>query len=164
VVEQAIAGTLAPTAVELFKDLNAAREIAFGTSYEHPERLDLEVVRAYLEPCFGTLERARRFERILAALDPDDLKAIEPQLRALTVPTLGVCGTGELSFDVSWAYWLRDTIPGVTAWSPSRAPGCSSPRSGRRTSWPRSSSTGPPTISRAAADGAGPAGRRAAAS
>ena len=114
VVEQAIAGTLAPTAVELFQDLNAAREIAFGTSYEHPEKLDLEVVRAYLEPCFGTLERARQFERILAALDPADLKAIEPQLRELTVPTLVVWGTGDLSFDVSWAYWLRDTIPGVT--------------------------------------------------
>jgi pimeloyl-ACP methyl ester carboxylesterase len=114
VVEQAIAGTLAPAAVELFQDLNAAREIAFGTSYEHPEKLDLEVVRAYLEPCFGTLERARQFERILAALDPGDLKAIEPQLRELTVPTLVVWGTGELSFDVSWAYWLQDTIPGVT--------------------------------------------------
>jgi pimeloyl-ACP methyl ester carboxylesterase len=114
VVEQAIAGTLAPTAVELFQDLNAAREIAFGASYEHPEKLDLEMVRAYLEPCFGTLERARQFERILAALDPGDLKAIEPQLRELTVPTLVVWGTGDLSFDVSWAYWLRDTIPGVT--------------------------------------------------
>jgi pimeloyl-ACP methyl ester carboxylesterase len=114
VVELAIAGTLAPTAVELLKDLNAAREVAFGTSYEHPEKLDLEVVRAYLEPCLGTLERARQFERMLVALDPGDLKAIEPQLRALTVPTLVVWGTGDLSFDVSWAYWLRDTIPGVT--------------------------------------------------
>jgi pimeloyl-ACP methyl ester carboxylesterase len=114
VVEQAVAGTLAPIAVELVKDLNAAREIAFGTSYEHPEKLDLEVVRAYLEPVFGTLERARQFERILVALDPGDLKAIEPQLRTLTVPTLLVWGTGELSFDVSWAYWLRDTIPGIT--------------------------------------------------
>jgi pimeloyl-ACP methyl ester carboxylesterase len=114
VVEQAKAGTLAPTAVELFKDLSAVRQIAFGTSYEHPENLDLEVVRAYLEPCFGTLDRARQFEAILAALDPGDLKVIEPQLRALTVPTLVVWGTGEQSFDVSWAYWLRDTIPGVT--------------------------------------------------
>ena len=114
VVEQAIAGTLAPVAVELIKDLAAAREIAFGTGYEHPEDLDLEVVRAYLEPCFGTLERARQFERMLAALDPGDLKEIEPQLRTLTVPTLVVWGTGDEGFDVSWAYWLRDTIPGVT--------------------------------------------------
>jgi pimeloyl-ACP methyl ester carboxylesterase len=114
VVEQAIAGSLAPIAVELIKDLSAAREIAFGASYEYPEELDLEVVRAYLEPCFGTIERARQFERMLAALDPGDLKEIEPQLRTLAVPTLVVWGTGDESFDVSWAYWLRDTIPGVT--------------------------------------------------
>ena len=114
VVELAIAGTLAPTSVALLKDLNAARDVAFGTAYEHPERVDPEVVRAYLEPCFGTLERARQFERLLVALDPGDLKAVEPQLRTLTVPTLVVWGTGDVNFDVSWAYWLRDTIPGVT--------------------------------------------------
>ena len=113
-VDQAKAGTLAPIAVELVKDLSAARRDAFGTSYEHPENLDLEVVRAYLEPCFGTLDRARQFEAILAALDAGDLKAVEPQLRELTVPTLIVWGTGDQGFAVSWAYWLRDTIPGVT--------------------------------------------------
>ncbi len=114
VVELAIAGTLAPTSVALLKDLSAARDVAFGTAYEHPERVDPEVVRAYLEPCFGTLERARQFERLLIALDPGDLKAVEPQLRTLTVPTLVVWGTGDVNFDVSWAYWLQDTIPGVT--------------------------------------------------
>jgi pimeloyl-ACP methyl ester carboxylesterase len=30
------------------------------------------------------------------------------------VPTLVVWGTGDEFFDVSWAYWLRDTIPGTT--------------------------------------------------
>jgi len=30
------------------------------------------------------------------------------------VPTLVVWGTDDVNFDVSWAYWLRDTIPGVT--------------------------------------------------
>lgn len=114
VVELAVAGALAPTAVELMQDLSAARDASFGTAYEHPERVDLEVVRAYLEPCVGTLERARQFERLLVSLDPGDLKAVEPQLRALTVPTLVVWGTGDETFDVSWAYWLRDTIPGVT--------------------------------------------------
>jgi pimeloyl-ACP methyl ester carboxylesterase len=114
VVELAVAGTLAPTAVELMQDLSAARDASFGTAYEHPERVDLEVVRAYLEPCVGTLERARQFERLLVSLDPGDLKAVEPQLRALTVPTLVVWGTGDENFDVSWAYWLQDTIPGVT--------------------------------------------------
>jgi pimeloyl-ACP methyl ester carboxylesterase len=114
VVELAVSGTLAPTAVELMNDLSAARDVSFGAAYEHPEDVDLEVVRAYLEPCVGTLERAREFERLLVSLDPGDLKAVEPQLRQLTVPTLVVWGTGDANFDVSWAYWLRDTIPGVT--------------------------------------------------
>jgi pimeloyl-ACP methyl ester carboxylesterase len=29
------------------------------------------------------------------------------------VPTLIVWGTDDVFFDVSWAYWLRDTIPGA---------------------------------------------------
>ena len=112
--ELAAAGALAPAAVTLLDDVDAARDLVFGSTYEHPERVPPEIVRAYLEPCFGTLERGRQFERMIVALDPGDLTAVEPQLRALTVPTLVVWGTGDVFFDVSWAYWLRDTIPGVT--------------------------------------------------
>jgi pimeloyl-ACP methyl ester carboxylesterase len=113
-VELAAAGTLAPSAVELFSDLAAAAQFSFGSAYEHPDRINPEIVRSYLEPCIGTLERARQFERLLAALDAGDLVAVTPQLRELTVPTLVVWGTGDTFFDVSWAYWLRDTIPGAT--------------------------------------------------
>ena len=113
-VELARAGNLAPTAVALFADLDAAAKVAFGTAYEHLDRVDPAVIRSYLEPCFGTMERAREFERLLAALDAGDLAAVTPQLRELTVPTLVVWGTGDEAFDVSWAYWLRDTIPGTT--------------------------------------------------
>jgi pimeloyl-ACP methyl ester carboxylesterase len=113
-VELARAGDLAPTAVALFADLDAAAKVAFGAGYEHLDRVDPAVIRSYLEPCFATLERAREFERMLAALDEADLAAVTPQLRELTVPTLLVWGTGDSFFDVSWAYWLRDTIPGTT--------------------------------------------------
>ena len=113
-VELARAGNLAPTAVALFADPAAAAKVAFGTSYEHLDQVDPTVLRSYLEPCFGTLERAREFERMLAALDTADLAAVTPQLRELTVSTLIVWGTGDEAFDVSWAYWLRDTIPGTT--------------------------------------------------
>jgi pimeloyl-ACP methyl ester carboxylesterase len=113
-VELARAGNLAPSAVALFADLDAAATVAFGTGYEHLDRVDPAVIRSYLEPCFGTMERAREFERMLAALDAGDLAAVTPQLRELTVPTLVVWGTGDEAFDVSWAYWLRDTIPGTT--------------------------------------------------
>jgi pimeloyl-ACP methyl ester carboxylesterase len=50
----------------------------------------------------------------MVSLDAGDLEAVTPQLRELTVPTLVVWGTDDEAFDISWAYWLRDTIPGTT--------------------------------------------------
>jgi len=113
-VELAAAGNLAPSAVAMFADLEAAAQISFASGYEHLNRVDRDVIRSYLQPCFGTIERARQFERLLVSLDVADLQAVMPQLRELTVPTLVVWGTGDAFFDVSWAYWLRDTIPGTT--------------------------------------------------
>ena len=114
VVDMAAAGELAPAMAAMMEDIAAARDAAFGSAYERPADTDPEIIRAYLEPCVGTPERAREFERLLVALDPGDLKAVEPQLRELQVPTLVVWGTDDPFMDVSWAYWLRDTIPGVT--------------------------------------------------
>ena len=113
-VELAAAGNLAPSAVAMFANLEAAAQISFGSGYEHQDRIDRDVIRSYLQPCFGTIERARQFERLLVSLDVGDLQAVMPQLGELTVPTLMVWGTGDAFFDVSWAYWLRDTIPGTT--------------------------------------------------
>ena len=113
-IELAAAGNLAPSAFEIFANLEAAAQISFGSGYEHLDQIDRDVIRSYLEPCFGTMERARQFERLLVSLDVGDLQAVMPQLRELTVPTLVVWGTGDEFFDVSWAYWLRDTIPGTT--------------------------------------------------
>ena len=113
-IELAAAGNLAPSAVAMLGNLEAAAQISFGSGYEHVDRMDRDVIRSYLEPCFGTIERARQFERLLVCMDADDLQAVTPQLRELTVPTLVVWGTGDTFFDVSWAYWLRDTIPGTT--------------------------------------------------
>jgi pimeloyl-ACP methyl ester carboxylesterase len=114
VIELAAAGKLAPTAVEMFGDLDAAAQASFGFAYEHLDRVDRDVIRSYLEPCIGTMERARQFERLMVSLDAGDLEAVTPQLRELTVPTLVVWGTDDEAFDISWAYWLRDTIPGTT--------------------------------------------------
>jgi pimeloyl-ACP methyl ester carboxylesterase len=113
-IELAAAGELAPTAVAMLANLDVAAKASFESVYEHLDRMDREVIRSYLEPCFGTLERARQFERLLTSLDAEALRAVEPQLKELTVPTLMVWGTGDTFFDVSTAYWLRDTIPGAT--------------------------------------------------
>jgi pimeloyl-ACP methyl ester carboxylesterase len=114
VIDMAAAGDLAPAMAALMEDIGAARDAAFGSAYEHPNDTDPAVIRAYLEPCVGTPERAREFERLLVALDSGDLEAVQPQLRTLRVPTLLVWGTDDPFFDISWAHWLRDTIPGVT--------------------------------------------------
>ena len=113
-IELAAAGKLAPSAVAMFANLEAAAQISFASGYEHLDQIDRDVIRSYLQPCFGTIERARQFERLLVSLDVGDLQAVMPQLGELTVPTLVVWGTGDAFFDVSWAYWLRDTIPGTT--------------------------------------------------
>jgi pimeloyl-ACP methyl ester carboxylesterase len=114
-VELAARGELAPNAEQLLANIGLARaESSLGGGYEHPELVSDERLRTFLEPVLGTPERARSFERALTALQPDDLLAVEPELKRLTVPTLVVWGTGDAFFDLSWAYWLRDTIPGVT--------------------------------------------------
>jgi pimeloyl-ACP methyl ester carboxylesterase len=113
-VEMARAGGIAPAAPALFADLRAARDALFAVGYEDPDHLSLDTVRSFIEPVLGTPEAARQFERMLVALEPSDLLAAEPALRKLTVPTLVVWGTGDEFFDVRWAYWLRNTIPGVT--------------------------------------------------
>src|SRR5262249_29279972 len=113
-VEIARAGGIAPAAPALFADLRAARDVLFAVGYEDPEHLSLDMVRSFIEPVLGTPEAARQFEQMLVALEPSDLLAAESTLARLTIPTLVVWGTGDEFFDVRWAYWLRDTIPGVT--------------------------------------------------
>jgi pimeloyl-ACP methyl ester carboxylesterase len=113
-VDLARAGAIAPAAPALFADLVAARDLLFAMGYEDPEHLGIDTVRSFIEPVVGTPEAARQFERMLSALEPTDLLAAEPALGRLIVPTLVVWGTADDFFDVRWAYWLRDTVPGVT--------------------------------------------------
>jgi pimeloyl-ACP methyl ester carboxylesterase len=113
-LEMAERGELAPMLAEQGMELEFARgELGLGVGFEHPEHLTSEDVRGYLEPHFSTVENAREIERTLLALDPDDLLAVEPDLKKLQVPTLIAWGTGDRFFDVKWAHWLGDTIPGT---------------------------------------------------
>jgi pimeloyl-ACP methyl ester carboxylesterase len=112
VIDLAARGELAPGIQALAADPAAARTSPLGAGYERPEAVPDEVWRAYLTPVGGTIERARDFERLLTALDPDDLKSIDGELRALRVPTLLVWGTADETFGLEWAYRLRDSIGG----------------------------------------------------
>jgi pimeloyl-ACP methyl ester carboxylesterase len=108
------AGLLARMGPRLLRDLPRARMRVYGSGYQDVPRLSLEVVRAWLEPLFGTPAAARQFQRQVASLHARDLLAAEPALRRLQVPTLIVWGTGDVFFHRKWAYWLCDTIPGAT--------------------------------------------------
>ncbi len=113
-VELAASGALAAGAADLLADLAGTRELVFAMGYEDVEHLPLDVVARFLEPILDTPEHAHQFEQLLVSMRPEDLLAIEPDLARLTVPTLIVWGTGDAFFDLSWAYWLADLIPGAT--------------------------------------------------
>jgi pimeloyl-ACP methyl ester carboxylesterase len=114
VVELAAVGAIAAGAADLLSDFPLARESLFGTSYQDINHLPIEVLRTFLQPVLGTPERARLFEQLLVSLAPEDLLAVEPVLAELQVPTLIVWGTADVTFELSWAYWLKDLIPGAT--------------------------------------------------
>jgi pimeloyl-ACP methyl ester carboxylesterase len=112
-VEAARQGQIAEQAVALFNDPAswATGPLSFG--YEDPAAVPEEVWRDYLTPIASTMDRARSFEQVIAALDPADLSGVSGALRTLDVPTLLIWGTSDEAFGLKWAYQLRDTIPGV---------------------------------------------------
>jgi pimeloyl-ACP methyl ester carboxylesterase len=113
-VELAAAGALAAGAKDLLADLAGTRELVFAMGYEDIEKLPLEVVARFLGPILDTPEHAHQFEQLLVSMRPEDLLSVEPDLARLTVPTLIVWGTADEFFELSWAYWLADLIPGAS--------------------------------------------------
>jgi pimeloyl-ACP methyl ester carboxylesterase len=106
-------GQLAQVLKANYDDLAAARQGAFAATVQWPDRLTDGEVRGIMEPHQATLEGAQRLERFAASLSPEQLMAIEPQLRKLEVPTIAVWGTADVIFPLELAHWLRDTIPGL---------------------------------------------------
>jgi pimeloyl-ACP methyl ester carboxylesterase len=113
IIEAAKRGEIASLLVATAADSSSWRTSPVAVGYEYPEAIPDEAWRAYFEPIGATMESARDFERLLAALDPADLEAVSGSLRALDAPTLIVWGTGDAAFGVKWAYQLRDMLPGA---------------------------------------------------
>lgn len=86
---------------------------ALGPAYEHAEAVTDEAIELYLRPHLASPQRLRDMERFLAAFDNAQTVAIEAALKTLQAPTLIVWGTDDVYFDVSWARWLEQTIPGT---------------------------------------------------
>ena len=113
-VARAARGEIAPYAIHVFENLDQVRKGGeLGRAYENPERLSDETIRCYLGPVFANLATARQYERVLTSLKAEDLLAVEPELKRLPVPVLIVWGNADVFFEVRWAYWLRDTLPGA---------------------------------------------------
>jgi pimeloyl-ACP methyl ester carboxylesterase len=86
---------------------------ALGPAYEHPEQVTDETIDTYLRPFVASPQRLHDLERFLAAFDSAQTVAIEGRLKTLQAPTLIVWGTDDIYFDVKWARWLEQTIPGT---------------------------------------------------
>jgi pimeloyl-ACP methyl ester carboxylesterase len=113
VIDLAREGQVAPVLTAIAADPSTWNTSPLAMAYEHPDQVPDEVWRAYLTASGGTAERARDFERLLAAIDPAEMAGVSESLRALEVPALIVWGTHESAFGLKWAYVLRDLIPGA---------------------------------------------------
>src|SRR3979490_3636312 len=110
----AAAGGLRGTLEAMLSDKSVYRSPqALGPAYEHPERLSDDSIETYLRPMVRTEQRTRDLQRFLAAFDNKHTLAIEARLNTLKMPTLIVWGTDDVYFDVKWAPWLADNIPGT---------------------------------------------------
>lgn len=110
----AAGGGLRGTLEALLTDKSIYRSAqALGPAYEQPELVSDESIDAYLRPLVRTEQRTRDLQRFLASFDNQHTVAIEGRLKTLTAPTLIVWGTDDVYFDVKWAYWLAQTIPGA---------------------------------------------------
>lgn len=113
-LEMVTAGGLRAALEAMLADKSVYRSAgALGPAYEHPDRVTDATIEIYLRPFLRTEDKLRDLERFLMAFDCRHTLAIERSLRTLNVPTLIVWGTDDVYFDVRWAHWLADTIPGT---------------------------------------------------
>ena len=120
-MERARNGTLAVVFQPLLDhpDLARARfargeSVPMFRSFSDPSVLTDEIIWVYLQPLLSSPRRIAAFERYWLAFDNAQTVAIYESLKRLKAPTLIVWGLADMFFDVKWAYWLKDTIPGAT--------------------------------------------------
>jgi pimeloyl-ACP methyl ester carboxylesterase len=96
-----------------FLDDRAGRHARFTRAWADPTVLTDDIYRAYIEPLDANDQNRENFHRYWLAFDNRQTVPLEPKLRQLRVPTLIVWALDDIFFDVKWAYWLKDTIPGA---------------------------------------------------
>ena len=111
--EAATQGVLADEFVKYLADPAAAQAGLSGLVFEDPGYLTPELLEIYLGPLVKNAERRENIHRYMTSQDNAETVAIQPALARLDVPTLVLWGSADPFFGIEWAYWLRDTIPGV---------------------------------------------------
>lgn len=111
--ERAARGELAAAMEDLGRRARSGApvpELALG--FAHPERVSADEARGYLG-AFADPHRAREIQRFVVSTRVEDLLAAEEELGRFDCPTLIVWGTSDDFFELDWAHWLRDFIPGA---------------------------------------------------
>lgn len=112
IVDLATQGVLAGALVALAADPAAARA-ALASSFEDPAVLPDETIAGFFAPFAASTGCAQAVQGFVAAMDNSVTVAIADALARFRAPTLIVWGTGDEFFDVAWARWLAETIPGT---------------------------------------------------
>ncbi|MBR0898868.1 alpha/beta hydrolase [Bradyrhizobium tropiciagri] len=86
---------------------------AMAGAYEHPEAVTDETIEIYIRPHLTSPQRTKDIERFILGFDNAQTVRVEGLLRELHAPTLVAWGTGDVFFNVQWAYWLKGTLPGA---------------------------------------------------
>jgi pimeloyl-ACP methyl ester carboxylesterase len=112
------AGQLGKTFTAFAANLELAQSPSgLGSVFEFPDRLTNELVNVYLGPLTASPERQAQVDRYALAIDEKLFGQLPERLKTFEKPTMIVWGDADPFFDAEgdgkWAYWLRDTIPGV---------------------------------------------------
>ncbi len=95
------------------EDPDIARSGLGRMAYENPDFITPELLHAYTDPLLISPARREAVNRFVSRQDHEVTVRIESALQQFDKPTLVLWGTADPFFAVEWAYWLRDTIPGV---------------------------------------------------
>lgn len=111
ILDLARAGQLAGALAAVAASPELARA-SLASSLEHPEAIGDDVLTGFFAP-FTDPARAAAVQAYVAGMNNEVTVAIRDSLARMQAPTLIVWGTGDEFFDLSWARWLADTIPGT---------------------------------------------------
>ncbi len=111
IFDLARAGGLAEVAQAMAADPPSARA-ALASGFENPDALSDETVSDFFAP-FADPAGAQAVQAYVASMDSAVTVAIRDDLARFEGRTLIVWGTADEFFDVRWAHWLADTIPGT---------------------------------------------------